>query len=482
MQRLFEIFARAGRELFLVGGAVRDLAMGRGYRALDDLDFATNALPEESLDLLQRANFKTFDVGIEFGTVGTVLKGPREQGYPKDVQITTYRSSETYRRGSRHPVIRFGATLDEDLWRRDFSINSIAMDAQGEFVDPYDGRRDITLRLLRAVGDPLERLAEDPLRTLRVARFMSKLGFTPDAALERAAAARSTWLLDIARQRWLQEMDKLLVGPHPREALRFLVRVGAMNVLLPELVALCDLHRRCPAGVAHADFWEATLERVARSGPDLSLSWAALLADTGRPWTRTLASGADADGLALAGLSADAFPQAPAPSDSVIFQNEAMMASALSRGIGRRFHFDNARLEEVAWLLERQRAALAWSPSWGDAQVRRFVRDMAGSHKAALALGWLLEPARGDALDALEAHIARLEASGALVPELPKNMGGALMKALNLRPGPILGELVDWLQEEIIEGALPSGQEPEVYIAHLLATKPPIMARVPGHH
>lgn len=484
MKRLFEAFARAGKELFLVGGAVRDLAMGHAYRDLDDLDFATNASPEESLEILQRNKFRTYDVGIEFGTAGAILKGPKGEGYPKDVQITTYRSSETYRRGSRHPIIRFGQSIDEDLWRRDFSINSIAMDGDGNYVDPYQGRGDIQRQVLRAVGDPMERLAEDPLRILRIARFMSKLGFSPDEALESAAHARGTWLLDIARQRWLQEMDKLLVGPHPREALRFLMRVGALNVLLPEVVSLFDLHRRCPVGQAHADFWEQTLERVHRAGADSHLSWSSLLADTGRPWTRGLSRGRDIpDGPQMAGLDAAAFPQGSTDPQEVTFHNHARMAAYQCKGVARRFHFDNARLDAVSWLLEQQEAALRWTPAWDDAQVRRFVRDMNGAHAEIIAMGHLLQgDGRGAGADlgALEAHIARLAREGALVPELPKGMGGHLMKAFCLRPGPILGELVSWLNEQIIEGEVASGLEPQAYLDHLQQAQPAILARVPG--
>ncbi|MEL6181784.1 MAG: hypothetical protein AAFS10_22685, partial [Myxococcota bacterium] len=134
IRALFDVFADAGAELYLVGGAVRDLALGATVVDLDDLDFATSARPDQTLALLKAHRYRTYAMGIEFGTVGAVLKGPRHKGFPKDVQITTYRSGEYYRRGSRHPVVQFGDTLDQDLKRRDFSINSIAMDADGNYV------------------------------------------------------------------------------------------------------------------------------------------------------------------------------------------------------------------------------------------------------------------------------------------------------------------------------------------------------------
>jgi poly(A) polymerase len=482
MKALFEAFGKAGRELYLVGGAVRDLAMGKKWEALDDLDFATNARPEESLDILQRAGFKTYDVGIEFGTVGTLLRGPREQGFPKDVQVTTYRSSETYQRKSRHPVVTFGKSIDDDLWRRDFSINSIAMDAQERFVDPYNGRQDIANGVLRAVGDPRERLAEDPLRILRIARFMAKLGFAADEALERAAHERAPWLLDIARQRWLQEMGKLIQAKHPRPALEFLLRTRALGIILPELAALVALDHHPLQGGAHPSFWKLTLAR-AQAAPrgDEVLAWAAILADLGRPSTRGCADDAQLPGEILAGLAPDA--RASMAQGEARFERHFLQAAALSKGIARRFHFDNDTADAVAFLLEHQRAALDYDPSWSDAQVRRFVRDMQGHHKRVIALGKALQHDPKDAdprvkLADLEAHIARLEAQGQLIPVLPKELGSYLMKHLGVRPGPILGELIAWITAQILDGHIASGLAAADYADHLRREAPPILSRV----
>ncbi len=482
MESLFRAFHDAGRELFLVGGAVRDLAMGASYQDLDDLDFCTDARPAESLEILRRANFRTYDVGIEFGTVGAVLKGKSSEGYPKDVQVTTYRSKEMYSRGSRHPVVSYGNSVEEDLWRRDFSINSIAMDARGNYVDPYNGRGDIERGILRAVGDPLERLTEDPLRILRIARFMARLGFKTDPGLERAAHVKATFLLDIARQRWLQEMNKLLIGEHAPAALDFLARTRALGVILPELVALVELPRRCPAGPVHEDFWALTCARVKRAGDNKVLSWAALLADVGRPWTRHVDPPIEGiDGPTLAGLSASAYPQEPFPGTSVTFHNHAAMAGLMAKGLGRRFHFDTATLDEVAFVLGSQRAALAYSADWADPDVRRFVQEMSGHHAHVIAFGRILqrdpaEGAGGADLDDLEARIAALAARGALVPEVPTGLGGALMKAFGLKPGPILGELVELLKEEMLDGRVGFGLEAADYIAHLRSVRPDLIA------
>ncbi|MFW5968725.1 MAG: CCA tRNA nucleotidyltransferase, partial [Persicimonas sp.] len=195
VQELFDTFEKAGRDLYLVGGAVRDWALGEPVENLDDLDFCTDARPEETARILRDGNFHVYELGAEFGTVGAVVHGPEGEGYPKDCQITTYRSEEYYRRGSRHPSVEFGDTIEQDLGRRDFSINSMALDGRGELVDPYDGRSDLEDGILRVIGDPLETLAEDPLRILRVGRFMSKLGFEPTDELREAAAERAHCIL-----------------------------------------------------------------------------------------------------------------------------------------------------------------------------------------------------------------------------------------------------------------------------------------------
>lgn len=448
MKRLFEAFEAEGEELFLVGGAVRDLAMGKTYEQLDDLDFATGALPRKTLRILKESGFGTYDVGMDFGTVGATLRGPRNEGYPKDVQITTYRSAENYRRGSRHPVVSFGTSIDADLWRRDFSINSIAMDAEGTYVDPYGGRADIEAGVLRAVGDPRERLAEDPLRILRIARFMAKLGFEPHPELRAAATEKANWLLDIARQRWLQEMSKLVIGPFAPKALTFLLDIGALGIILPELVELARFSER-----TGAPFWDETRARTQLAGDDKVLSWAALFADTGRPWT--------------AGGGAP-------------FHNHAAMASLLFKGVSRRFHFDNATGEAVEQVLHAQRRALEYTESWTEPDLRRFVRDLGDHWSRVVALGGVLQHHRPEAdLEGLRQRVAALAADGRLVPELPKGLGGVLMKQLNLRPGPLVGELVDWLNEEIIEGRLESNLDAQVYVEHLIETRPPILLRTP---
>lgn len=466
MERLFDAFAREGKELYLVGGAVRDLALGRDLRELDDLDFCTNARPAETLEILRRHGLATYEMGFEFGTVGCVLYGDAAQGYPKDCQITTYRSAEYYRRGSRHPVVKFGDTIDQDLGRRDFSINSIALDAAGAYYDPYNGLGDLEHGLLRVVGDPHETLAEDPLRILRVGRFIARLGFRVDAALYEAAHNRAEYILDISRERWLQELNKLLCGENVRAALQFLHDVRILGIILPEVTAMCGLHERLPeeGPHRHKDLWAHTLQVVDQAEPTVSQRWAALLHDMGKVCTRRL----HRDG-------------------SVSFLRHEQQGAMLFEGIARRLTFDNATATEVGFLIRHHGRIPQYDAEWTDAAVRRLVRELDPHVDAMLAfsradLTTSFPEKRAAALariDDLERRIRELDAQARLRPALPSGIGRDLMKALDLKPSPIVGDIKDWLEEQIIEGVLESDQPTAYYVAHL-QQNPPSFLSEPG--
>ncbi len=455
MQELFDTFAAAGKELYLVGGAVRDLALGMSLEELDDLDFCTNARPEESLQILKDGGFATYDMGFEFGTVGAVLYGPEDEGFPKDVQVTTYRSKEYYRRTSRHPVVEFGDTIDQDLWRRDFSINSIAMDADGNYVDPYDGLGDLERGILRVVGDPSETLAEDPLRILRIARFEARFGFSVDPELHAAAAERAENILDISAERWLQEMTKLLKGDYVGEALNFLIDVGVLELILPEVTALVGLHESSP--VHHKDVWAHTLQVISQCPADPVLRWAGLLHDIGKATTREISE----DG-------------------SVTFHRHEQAGAEAFPAIAKRFTMDNATAKAVCHLIEHHGRVSQYDEEWTDAAVRRFVRDMDPYVSEILAFGRAdlttsFPEKRAAALarvDDLESRIAAMEAEANLRPELPSGIGNELMNAFELKPGRIIGDLKDYLDEEIMEGRLASGCEAPYYVQYLRENPP----------
>lgn len=456
MKRLFDAFSKAGKELYLVGGAVRDIALGMHISELDDLDFCTNARPEETLQILKEHGFTTYDMGFEFGTVGCVLIGPKSEGFPKDCQVTTYRSEEYYRRGSRHPVVRFGDTILQDLKRRDFSINSIALDHHGKFVDPYDGLGDLQRGVLRVVGDPLETLAEDPLRILRIGRFVSRFGFEVDPELRDAAFRRADHILEISRERWLQEMTKLLRGPHAARALEFLAEVRILGIVLPEVVALRGFH--ASSDVHHKDLWTYTLEVVGQAEPTDVQRWTALLHDVGKVWTRVV------DG------------------DHVSFYRHEALGAMMVEGIAQRFRFDQNLANAVRFVVAHHGSVAQYSGEWTDAAVRRFVREMDPYVDDVLAfsradLSTKVDERRSAAvarIDALRGRINALEATDQLRPRLPAGIGKAIMRAFDLRPGPIVGHYKTHLEERIIEGELLSGEATEYYLDFLRENPPSV--------
>jgi poly(A) polymerase len=463
VKKLFQAFDDAGHDLYLVGGAVRDWALGEPVDKLDDLDFCTDARPKTTAKIVEGAGFQLYELGAEFGTVGAVIYG-EGPGFPKDVQVTTYRSEEYYRRGSRHPTVEFGDTIEQDLGRRDFSINSMALDGNGDLFDPYDGKADLEKGILRVIGDPYETLAEDPLRILRIGRFMSKLGFEPTEVLRKAAHERAQGILEISAERWLQEMTKLLKGPFVSKAMRFLHDVRILGMILPEIESLKGFH--ASSTVPHNDLWNHTLQVVEQAPRTRKLRWAALLHDIGKRWTRVI------------------------PEDErVEFPAHEMHGAMLFEGIARRFRLDNDTAAEVRFLIAHHGRAPHYSDgyqsSWTDSDVRRWALSMDpyidGMLDLARANITADDAELDDAnrrVDELERRIQRLQEQGALRPELPSGIGNDLMEALELEPSPVIGEIKDWLEDEIIEERIESNRSPSYYIEHLRESSPDFLTEM----
>lgn len=247
--------------VFLVGGSVRDLMMGRQCQ---DYDFATSRTPDEVEAAVRAAGRHPYLVGKRFGTVGFKVEGHL-------VEVTTFRA-ESYPDSSRRPEVRFLADLGDDLARRDFTINAIALHGD-EAVDPFGGRDDIAARLVRAVGNAPDRFDEDPLRLLRAARFASQLGFGIETRTHEAMRENAGRILSVARERRAAELDKLLVGAGAASALRLLDETRLLGYLLPELVPL-----------AESPGWEATLASVEAAAPEATERWSALLRDVAAPY------------------------------------------------------------------------------------------------------------------------------------------------------------------------------------------------------
>jgi poly(A) polymerase len=430
-------FAPAGEELFLVGGIVRDVLLGAVLPA--DLDLATSASTTRTRELLETAGATSvYLVGERFGTVGAVFMVGEER---IAVEVTTYRR-EHYPDETRFPAVAFDATLVVDLARRDFTMNAIAVDAtSGEVVDPWGGEADIALALVRAVGDADERFAEDPLRLLRAARFVSQLGFRLDWGTEEAMRRRAHNLGRISKERVLMELTRLLTGPYVDHGLDVLRRTGLLHVALPELETVlteADLDLSDRFG-REKDLWDHTVRVVRQTPPRAAARWAALLHDAGKPQTRS---------VSLAG-------------EVHFFGHEQAGAEIASRLLSR-LNADKALRGTVRTLVELHGRPAAYDASWTDSAVRRLALEAGASWDDLLDLAAAdvtsgrerkrLEAARR--VEDLRAHFARLQAESALdALESPLD-GNDLMDLFALPPGPWIKRVKDHLRELVIEGEL----------------------------
>ena len=361
MERLFRLFEDAGEELYLVGGFVRDHLLGR--RSCD-LDLATSALPEQTASILETAGLKVIPIGIKFGTIGTLL--PTGDGRI-EAQITTFRRRESYRKGSRHPAVVFGRTLKDDLIRRDFTINAMAMDRAGDVIDPLDGMKDLRAGLIRTPLDPLVTFAEDPLRMLRAFRFAAVLGFALDPLIMQAVRELNQEILTVSRERWKAEMDGMLSasdGSALAEALQMMRKSGLLGEILPELNSLFELDG-LPQGPAHnSDVWGHTLDVLSLLPvSDPVTRWAALLHDLGKPPTRTV----DADGV----------PH---------FRAHETTGADIAGEICDRFRFSKKDRVRVCLLIRNHMRPVLYSSEWTDRAVRKLILDSGEGLKQLLDL------------------------------------------------------------------------------------------------
>lgn len=441
-------FAADGCEFYLVGGVVRDVLLDRATP--NDLDFATSARPDRVREIAARLpHAGLYDVGERFGTIGIVFGGERE---PLPVEITTYRS-EQYEPGSRHPEVMYGDSIEDDLARRDVTINAIAVDARsGAIVDPFDGQSDLAQGRLRAVGDPDKRFREDPLRLLRVARFVSQLGFAVDAATLGAMQRRAPAIATVSAERVFAEVTRLLCGAYAGHGLQTLHDSGQLGRAMPELLPLERSVREYPGIHREKDLWEHTKRVVMQAPPRPIVRWAALLHDAAKPLTRSV----DAQG------------------EVHFFGHERVGADLAKRLLGR-LKADKATRVAVARLVDMHlRCASYDAATWTDSAVRRLALEAEG------ILPDLLDLAAADVTSArahkqraaasrvqgLRDHLAKLEAEMALARLQSPLDGNDLMRIFDRRPGKWIAEVKDHLRDLVIDGELaPDERETAARIA-----------------
>jgi poly(A) polymerase len=449
LSSLGAVFAAAGRELYLVGGSVRDALLGR---LSADLDFTTNARPDELQKLLRPWADGMWDTGIEFGTIGAIRGEQR-------VEITTFRA-DTYDRVSRNPQVRFGDNLHDDLVRRDFTVNAMAVritaDGPGDFLDPLHGLAALQARMLDTPSAPEMSFGDDPLRMLRAARFVSQLGFAVAPRVRTAIAEMAPEMSRITAERIAAELDKLILGADPVAGIDLMVQTGLGEQVLPEVGAMrmaIDEHHQ------HKDVYQHSLTVLRQamdlegsSGPDLVLRWAALLHDIGKPPTRKH----EADG-------------------GVSFHHHEVVGAKMVRKRMRALKYSKQMVDDVSQLVYLHLRFHGYGDGkWTDSAVRRYVTDagplLAQLHKLVRADCTTRNKRRAARLQAnygdLEERIAALAAKEDLQRVRPDLDGNAIMELLGIPAGPQVGQAWRFLKElRLDRGPMP----PEVAEAELLA-------------
>ena len=431
---LAQAFSAKGYTLALVGGPVRDAILGR---LGNDLDFTTNAKPEESKKILQGWAEHVWDTGIAFGTVAGKLG-------ETTVEVTTYRS-DVYEKDSRKPEVSYGDTIEGDLSRRDFRVNSMALELTGptpQFIDPFDGLSDLTKKILQTPGTPEDSFSDDPLRMLRAARFASQLNFEIAPNVLVAMKEMSSRLSIISAERIRDELSKILMSQNPRLGITILVDTGLAEIVLPEIPKLrleVDEHHH------HKDVYEHSITVLEQAieyedrlgGPNLVIRLAALLHDIGKPKTRNLIEGG-----------------------GVSFHHHEVVGARLAKKRLQELRFDGHTVEDVETLIALHLRFHGYGDGeWSDSAVRRYVRDagelLVHLHVLTRADCTTRNKAKAARLaatyDSLEARIAVLMEQEELSKIRPDLDGAQVMEILDLKPSRAVGEAMDFLMELRLE-------------------------------
>lgn len=426
--RLFCAWERAGRELYLVGGCVRDVMMA--HQEVGDIDMTTDAHPSETIAILKAEGLPVYPIGERFGTISTLVDGT-------PIEITTFRVEEQYERGNRKPNVTFGRSLRHDLSRRDLSINAMAAGRGGKLHDPFGGQRAIEERILEVPGGGFENtvgiLQDDPLRLLRIARFCARFGFEPTPETTAAAQETAEQLEHISRERWKMEIDKTLIAEHVHRGLRWLHHVGAWKVLFPTI-----------GHAPGAD--ERVIDAVARTDEDRITRWAVIFLASA--WLQAHGKLPD-----LHGTAGD-------------FPEPAKLGRSASRN-ARRFRFSNEERAHVRALCEAPVPAQQLCADWDRVTRRRFLAQWGDLYAGALALGQAWAQTDDVQYQALRTQMQQAYNDEDVIVRLPRGFGQRVLDELQIPRGPQVSETIETVRQAIIDGALPNGASSEVYLDFL---------------
>ncbi|MDO5533145.1 MAG: CCA tRNA nucleotidyltransferase [Propionibacteriaceae bacterium] len=444
IRRVADAFAAAGHELHLVGGPVRDALMGRGVH---DLDFTTDARPDAIEAILSGLTRTTWDMGRAFGTIGASVRAGSDE---QVVEVTTFRA-DSYDPSSRKPTVSFGDSLVEDLVRRDFTVNAMALSVvTGAFADPHGGLADLAAGVLATPSPPEVSFSDDPLRMMRAARFAAQLGFTPDAGVVDAMTAMADRLSIISAERLRDEFSRLMLADAPRPGLDLMVRTGLADHVVPEVAALVrevDEHGR------HKDIYQHTLtvleqsidlERARGHAPDLIGRLAAVFHDIGKPRTKKFEGGG-----------------------KVSFHHHDVVGAKMTKKRLTELRFSSDEVKAVAKLVELHLRFHGYADAdWTDSAVRRYVRD-AGDQLERLHILTRADCTTRNqrkanrlrtAYEQLEWRIDELAQAEELDAIRPDLDGTQIMEILGIAPGPVVGQAYKFLLDKRMDDG-PLGED-----------------------
>jgi poly(A) polymerase len=468
--RLGERFKEAGHELYLVGGFVRDALSGS---IGSDVDATVGAYPKEIKKLLSPVAVHLWTVGERFGTIGAKVG-------EYDVEVTTYRT-DLYTEGSRHPEVRFGESLAEDLARRDFTINAIAADAEtGEIQDPFDGRRDLESGVIRPVGDSVDRMRDDPLRMLRAVRFETVLStpekpFAMTTELEAAIKDNDHWLESISAERIRDEFEKILLSENVAKGLRALVRLGLMPYIVPEFMETLNVEQE--AEFHHKDVFEHTLIVTQNVEPDQILRKAAFFHDIGKPRTlvyehRCTYCGAKSIRKTAEEGECERCGGRTLPK-KIHFYGHENVGAAIARKAMKRLAYPKDDIDAVAHLVANHMRPMGYAVGrdpWSDSAIRRFIRDtyLSRGARELANVDMLLKLARADITGSaprrrriaeeswrsLKSRVDEIRAADSVEKLQSPLDGNDLMRLFGRGPGRWIKRIKDYLENEVVEGRL----------------------------
>ena len=435
VKQILETFKKHGFEIYIVGGSVRDLILGR---MVTDWDFTTNATPEQMQKFLKDAFYEN-----KFGTVGI----PNPKG-DKPHEITTYRTEHGYS-DSRHPdKISWGKTLEEDLQRRDFTINAMAL--SDKIIDPYDGQSDLKNKTIRAVGDAHERFSEDALRMMRAVRIASELGFKIEKNTLEAIKNNVGLINKIAKERVRDEILKLLASPNPAEGILLLRESGLLQEILPELEKTFGVEQKSPGRHHIYDVGTHSVNalKFCKSADPIT-RFATLIHDIGKPQTYKVL-----------------------PTGTITFYNHEVVGTQIAKRIAERLKFSNKQSEKFVRLVQYHQFTV--NETQTDSAIRRFIRNVGKEYiddMLALRVGDRLGGGATETswrLEEFKKRLIEVQKEPFSIRDLKIN-GTDVMKELGIKPGPKVGEILEKLFKEVVDKKIENKKE--VLIKHLETKK-----------